>query len=126
MDETGLNWKSLPRSTYISSIRNGSKSDKSRYTILLFATAAGKIHRLTIIGKRAQPICSRGLGAPAWKEMTENVFYASQDNAWMSTAIFEEVILKYGMLPITKEVVRCFNKNLFIRRNRRGTNPRFT
>jgi hypothetical protein len=69
------------------------------------------MHRLTIIGKSAQPMCSRGIGAPAWREMTENVFYASQDNAWMTTAIFEDVILKYGVFPLINKNVKNLNLN---------------
>lgn len=86
-DETGLNWKSLPRKSLASrqeSAARGFKVSKERVTAMTCANAAGT-HRLPLllIGKSKKPRC--------FKNVTNlPVTYKAQKSAWMDAKLFVE------------------------------------
>lgn len=86
-DETGLNWKSLPRKSLASrqeSAARGFKVSKERVTAMTCANADGT-HRLPLllIGKPKKPRC--------FKNITNlPVTYKAQKNAWMNATLFVE------------------------------------
>lgn len=88
-DETGLNFKMLPKKSLAS--RNeksapGHKMNKQRVTVLLCSNASGT-HRLRpmCIGKSKKPRALKDISANALP-----VFYRNQKSSWMSTALFTE------------------------------------
>lgn len=88
-DETGLNWKALPRKTLASrkeSAAPGCKISKDRITAVACANAAGT-HRLPmlVIGKSKKPRCFKHVNMSAMP-----VVYMSQKNAWMDCPTFIE------------------------------------
>ena len=88
VDETGIQWKLMPRRTYLSSSENrktarGSKGMgfKDRLSAIMCCNAdgTGKVD-LAIIGKAKEPRCLKGNNCP--------LPYFSQTNAWSDTATF--------------------------------------
>lgn len=84
-DETGLNWKALPRKSLASRKENaacGFKVSKERVTIMTCANAAGT-HRLPLllIGKSKKPRCFKNI-----KNLP--VTYTAQKSAWMDSKLF--------------------------------------
>lgn len=88
-DETGLNWKALPRKTLASRrelAAPGPKISKDRITALACANATGS-HRLPmlVIGKSKKPRCFKHVNMSAMP-----IVYTSQKSAWMDSTIFVE------------------------------------
>lgn len=86
-DETGLNWRSLPRKSLASRREKsapGFKIAKERVTAMVCANASGS-HALDllVIGKSKKPRCFKNI-------KTLPVIYRSQKNQWMDAAIFTE------------------------------------
>lgn len=99
-DETGLNWKALPRKTLASKREQsapGHKVSKDRVTIMVCANSTGT-HRLPLllIGKAKKP--------RAFKNVAKlPVTYTNQKSAWMDSSIFLEWYDK-TFIPETKKV----------------------
>ncbi|KAJ8720806.1 hypothetical protein PYW08_006271 [Mythimna loreyi] len=88
-DETGLNWKALPRKTLASRrelAAPGPKISKDRITALACANATGS-HRLPmlVIGKSKKPRCFKHVNMSVMP-----IVYTSQKSAWMDSTIFME------------------------------------
>ncbi|XP_053969096.1 jerky protein homolog-like [Anastrepha ludens] len=86
-DETGLNWKALPRKTLASKRETsapGHKVSKDRVTVLTCANSTGN-HRLPLllIGKSKNPRAFKNV-----KKLP--VVYKNQNKAWMTSALFTE------------------------------------
>lgn len=86
-DETGLNWKALPRKTSASKRETsapGHKVSKDRVTVLTCANSTGN-HRLPLllIGKSKNPRAFKNV-----KKLP--VVYKNQNKAWMTSALFTE------------------------------------
>ncbi|XP_053954505.1 jerky protein homolog-like [Anastrepha ludens] len=86
-DETGLNWKALPRKTLASKRETsapGHKVSKDRGTVLTCANSTGN-HRLPLllIGKSKNPRAFKNV-----KKLP--VVYKNQNKAWMTSALFTE------------------------------------
>ncbi|XP_046663035.1 jerky protein homolog-like [Homalodisca vitripennis] len=89
MDETGLNFKLLPRKTLATAKEKsapGFKVSKERITVALCSNASGT-HKLPlfVIGKSAKPRAFKTL------DMSKlPVYYRSQKSAWMDSHLFKE------------------------------------
>lgn len=84
-DETGFNWKSLPRKSLASKREKtapGFKISKQRVTVMVCANASGT-HRLPplMIGKSKKPRCFKNVKCLP-------LCYKAQKNAWMDTDLF--------------------------------------
>lgn len=87
-DESGLNWKALPRKSLVSGrekAASGHKISKERVTVMVCANADGT-HRLpmTVVGKSKKPRCFKNV---LMKNLP--VKYLSQKNAWMDVSNFK-------------------------------------
>ncbi|XP_050065139.1 jerky protein homolog-like [Aphis gossypii] len=92
-DETGLNWKALPRKSLASfqeHAARGYKVSKERVTIMTCANAAGT-HKLPLllIGKSKKPRCFKNI-----KSLP--VTYTAQKNVWMDSKLFLNWIIITG------------------------------
>lgn len=89
-DETGLYYRALPDHTYMLKNDNakGCKVSKERITILCCANMVGDKEKLLVIGKSKNPRCFKGV-----KNLP--VDYHSNANAWMTSLIFKEWLLKW-------------------------------
>ncbi|XP_046685292.1 jerky protein homolog-like [Homalodisca vitripennis] len=88
-DETGLNFKALPKKSLASREEKsapGFKMDKQRLTVLACsnASATNKIP-LMVIGKSKKPRCFKNMNMNALP-----VYYKNQKKAWMDRALFQE------------------------------------
>ncbi|XP_020297967.1 jerky protein homolog-like, partial [Pseudomyrmex gracilis] len=86
-DETGLNYKLLPKTTLSSTSEtsaSGFKGKKERITVMACSNASGSLKLpLVVIGKYAKP--------RAIKHLTSlSVYYKNQKSAWMNKEIFTE------------------------------------
>ena len=97
-DETGLFYRALPEHTYL--IKNetvrGCKVLKDRVTVLCCANMQGKKQRLLMIGKSHNPRCFKGI-----KKLL--VEYKANANAWMTSVIFKEWLMKWDN-QLTKNI----------------------
>lgn len=88
VDETGLNYKMLPKSTLAAKIEPvlGTKLAKERLTIATCSNASGS-HKLPlfVIGKSKKPRAFKNLNMA-----TLPVYYRNQSSAWMDCALFKE------------------------------------
>ncbi|XP_054744414.1 jerky protein homolog-like [Anastrepha obliqua] len=89
MDETGLNIKMLPETTFLGSHEqsaSGFKKNKERITVAVCSNAAGtpKIP-LFVIGKSAKPRAFKN-----WNPSSLPVYYKSQKSEWMNSDLFKE------------------------------------
>lgn len=89
IDETGLNYKLLPKKTFASSQEksaSGFKVNKERITVALCSNASGT-HKmpLFVIGKSAKPRAFKNIN-----HSTLPVYYRSQKSAWMDSYLFKE------------------------------------
>lgn len=88
-DETGLNYKALPKKTLASLSEKyapGFKMQKERITAMVCANASGNNRLpLLLIGKAKRPRCYKGVNMNALP-----VKYYAQKNAWMDSIIFAE------------------------------------
>lgn len=86
-DETGVNWKMLPKSTLSARSEkapSGLKGYKDRITVMACANASGTIQLpLVVIGKYANPRALKG------KKDHLPVSYKSQRSAWMTSELFK-------------------------------------
>lgn len=103
-DETGLNFKLIPRNTLASSSEKnaaGFKISKERTTLLVAANASGS-HKLPLvmIGKAAKPRALKNLNMESFP-----VKYRYQKNSWMTSDIFLDWFMK-EFVP----AVKCFLK----------------
>lgn len=88
-DETGLNWKALPKKTLATvseKSASGFKVQKDRITAMVCANASGN-HKLSllVIGKSKKPRAFKNLNMNALPAI-----YRNQKSAWMSQEIFSE------------------------------------
>ena len=91
-EETGLFWKLLPTKTFCfnDSSKKGTKKFHDRVTVLLFTNMNGTERSIFVIGKSKNPRCFNGIDR---NEI--NKIYFNQNNAWMSSDIFEKIILEF-------------------------------
>lgn len=86
-DETGLNYKNMPRRTLASKSEItvfGLKQIKERITIMACSDASGGSKLpLVVIGRSAKPRCLKNLSALP-------VYYRNQKSAWMVASLFKE------------------------------------
>ena len=89
LDETGLNFKLLPKQTFAMADEKsapGMKVNKERLTVALCSNAAGT-HKipLFVIGKSKKPRVFKHVNMEALP-----VYYRSQKSAWMDSHLFKE------------------------------------
>lgn len=89
MDETGVNYKMLPKKTFVATHEKsapGFKLNKERITVALCTNAAGT-HKipLLVIGKSVKPRAFKHLNLS-----TLPVYYRAQKSAWMDAYLFKE------------------------------------
>ena len=86
-DETGLNWRALPRRTLVTGREKSAsvtKKSKDRVTRMACRNASGTTSLLLMfIHKSAKPHCFKNVDMESLP-----VHYYSQKNAWMDTALF--------------------------------------
>lgn len=89
-DETGLYYRALPEHTYIfkNEGAQGCKISKERLTVLCCVNMIGNKEKLLVISKYKNPRCFRNVS-------TLPVNYHSNSNAWMTTVIFNEWLIKW-------------------------------
>lgn len=100
-DETGVNFKMLPKKSLASATETSApshKMKKERITLLLASNASGT-HRLPpmCIGKSMKPRALKDIAPNALP-----VFYRAQKSAWMSIELFEEWFLKQFVPQVEK------------------------
>lgn len=87
MDETGLFWRCLPRSTLACSDEksvSGGKDSKERLTVMLCSNAAGTHKcKMMVIGKSAKPRVFKGM-------KIFPVLYRSNKRAWVTQELFKD------------------------------------
>lgn len=110
VDETGLNYKMLPKSTLASKNEPvlGTKLAKDRLTIATCSNASGS-HKLPlfVIGKSKKPRAFKNLNMA-----TLPVYYRNQSSAWMDCALFKEWFF-LEFVPAVKKHLK--SKNLPLR-----------
>lgn len=110
VDETGLNYKMLPKSTLASKNEPvlGTKLAKDRLTIATCSNARGS-HKLPlfVIGKSKKPRAFKNLNMA-----TLPVYYRNQSSAWMDCALFKEWFF-LEFVPAVKKHLK--SKNLPLR-----------
>lgn len=88
-DETGLNFKALPKKSLASkeeSAAPGFKMNKQRLTVLACSNAAGTLKiPLMVIGKSKRPRALKNMNMDSLP-----VFYRNQNKAWMTGSLFKE------------------------------------
>lgn len=88
-DETGLNFKALPKKTLAAHSKKyapGFKMQKQQITAMVCANASGDSRlSLLLIGKAARPRCFKGTNMKALA-----VNYYNQKNAWMTQDLFKQ------------------------------------
>ena len=105
-DETGINWKALPKTTLASLNENkasGFKVSKERATVLLCANSTGS-HKLIplFIGKYKNPRIFKNC------KLHLPLIYKSNLSSWMTKTIFEEWFHK-SFVPSVQEHLRSLN-----------------
>lgn len=104
-DETGLNWKALPRKTLASRHELAApapKISKDRITALACVIATGS-HRfpMLVIGKSKKPRCFKHVNMSAMP-----IVYISQKSDWMDSTIFVEWFIETFIPSVTKPTNR--------------------
>lgn len=98
-DETGVNWRALPRKSLASRREQsapGFKVSKERITAMVCANASGEHKiKLLVIGKSKNPRSFKNVH-------TLPVSYTSQNSAWMSSVIFLEWYKNEFIPSVTK------------------------
>ncbi|XP_051154481.1 jerky protein homolog-like [Leptopilina boulardi] len=109
MDETGLQFKLIPKRTYVSEDMtqvSGMKKQLEKVTVASCCNADGSLNLpLIVIGKSKNPHCFKHLN----KDTDLPVWYGNQTSAWMNQTIFEEWFSK-EFVPKVETFLR--NKNL--------------
>ncbi|GFS30588.1 tigger transposable element-derived protein 2 [Trichonephila inaurata madagascariensis] len=87
VEETGVNWKALPRASLATkweSTAPGLKVSKERVTVMVCANASGT-HSLPllVIGKSKKPRCFKNFSCLP-------TLYKAQKSAWMNSALFSD------------------------------------
>ncbi len=100
-DETGLNFKALPRKSLASKNEinaPGVKISKERLTVLACSNAAGN-HKLPlmVIGKAAKPRAFKNLNVNALP-----VTYKNSKNAWMTSKLFKDWFYDHFVPEVTR------------------------
>jgi hypothetical protein len=92
MDETGLFYRSFPKSTLAQGFDDGAgaKEDKSRITLLLSVNGDGSERSVWVIGKSKTP---RGFSEDFLRE--NNVKYFYNKTAWMTKTIFAKILKEF-------------------------------
>ena len=96
-DESGLQYKTMPKSTYIfKSMKQarGRKVDKARFTMLLTVNLTGS-HKMkpVIVHKAAKPHCYRHL-----RDMNDaGVYWYKSSNGWMTSTIMVDWLLDHAI-----------------------------
>ncbi|KAK0160472.1 hypothetical protein PV328_007880 [Microctonus aethiopoides] len=85
--ETGLNFKNMPRKTFIlkqETSTSDCKEMKERITIMASSNASGELKiPLVVIGRSTEPRCMKNIAKLP-------VYYKSQECAWMVSSLFKE------------------------------------
>ena len=97
LDESGLNWKKMPRSTYIAKHQKqarGRKVDKSRFTVMFTVNLSGSLKMKPVIVHTAKhPRCYNNVRS---MESFSNEFYwYGSPKGWMNSAIMKQWILDH-------------------------------
>jgi hypothetical protein len=91
-DETGLYFRAIPEHIYL--IKNesakGFKSLKKRVTVLCCVNVKGEKRDLLVIGKSKNPRCFKGV-------RSFPVGYYSNANAWITSVIFNDWLVKWDL-----------------------------
>ncbi|XP_022160173.1 tigger transposable element-derived protein 6-like [Myzus persicae] len=89
-DETGLFYRALPEHSYLLKNENakGCKISIERITVLCCASMSGKKQKLLAIGKSKNPRCFKSVKCLP-------VDYYANINAWMTSVIFNEWLIKW-------------------------------
>jgi hypothetical protein len=89
-DKTGLYYRALPEHSYMlkNESSKGCKTSKERLTVLCCANMSGSKEKLLVVGKSKNPRCFKGV-----KRLP--VDYCANTNAWMTTPIFNDWLLKW-------------------------------
>jgi hypothetical protein len=89
-DETGLYFRAMPEHTYLfkNETSKGFKVSKERVTVLCCVNMIGERRGLLVIGKSKNPRCFKGV-----KNLP--VEYFSNANAWMTSVIFSNWLIKW-------------------------------
>lgn len=96
-DESGLQYKTMPKSTYIfkhMKQAKGRKTDKSRFTMLLTVNVSGT-HKMrpVVVHKAAKPHCYRHL-----RDMNDSgVYWYKSSNGWMTSKIMADWLLDHAI-----------------------------
>ena len=93
MDETGLNYRGMPKRTLASQPRRGIKLAKDRVTVLICVNATGT-HKLPlmVIGSAAKPRCFSN-----WNPLRDtNVLYESNKSSWMDRTKFNKYMQMFN------------------------------
>jgi hypothetical protein len=103
-DETGLFYRALPECTYLFKNENakGCKISKERITVLCCASMSGKKQKLLVIGKNKNPRCFKSV------KCLPVDYYANTD-AWMTSVIFNEWLMKWDKQLSNKIVLLIDN-----------------
>uniref|UniRef100_A0A2S2QI26 Jerky-like n=1 Tax=Sipha flava TaxID=143950 RepID=A0A2S2QI26_9HEMI len=103
-DETGLNYKMLPKKTLASkldSVAKGYKVKKERVTLLPCSNASGDLKfPLLVIGKSVKPRAFKNVNMSALPAQ-----YTSQKSAWMNGNIFKNWFFE-TFVPTTKTFLK--------------------
>ncbi|XP_025198312.1 tigger transposable element-derived protein 6-like [Melanaphis sacchari] len=103
-DETGLFYRALPEHSYLFKNENakGCKISKERITVLCCASMSGKKQKLLVIGKSKNPRCFKSVKCLP-------VDYYANTNAWMTSVIFNEWLIKWDKQLNNKTVLLIDN-----------------
>jgi len=98
-DETGLYYCAMPEHTdlFKKGSAEGFKSLKERVTVLCCANVKGEKRDLLVIGKSKNPRCFKGVRSLP-------VDYYSNAKAWMTSVIFNNWLVKWG-LELKRKIV---------------------
>lgn len=120
-DETGLNWRQLPTSTYVTSEEAsapGRKMRKERLTLMPCTNASGSHKlKLMVVGKAKKPRPFKNL-----KVEDLPVVYKAQSRAWVSREVFKDWYSN-NFVPSVKEFLKknnCPQKALLLLDNAPG------
>lgn len=95
LDETGLFWRGLPQKSLIlkGEKAKGGKLAKERITICLLCSSTGEKFKPLIIGKSAMPRAFK-------KAIPINIFWRSNNKAWMTSKFYCEYLHHFNNLMI--------------------------
>ena len=93
MDETGQFWRALPDKSLSEGRKRcrGGKNSKERATWAFFISVSGEKEAPIVVGKSRNPHCFKSLKVSSRPYKCD---YFSSNEAWMTSEIFEEILLK--------------------------------